>query len=143
MMELLVPLVLDEAAGFWQLCQTGVLSVQACQDCGLRRFPPCPMCSRCQSLRRSWVPVSGVGAIWSFAVPHPPLLPAYQDLAPFVVAVVELADQPGLRMVGNVLAREGGAINEVRERDIQIGHNVRVTFEPRGDLHIPQWVLAS
>ena len=71
------------AAEFWAGCGRGELLVQACASCGLRRMPPRPMCARCRSIDVRWDPVSGRGTIWSFAIPHPPLLPAYQELAPY------------------------------------------------------------
>ena len=47
--------------------------------------------------------MSGTGTVWSFVVPHPPLLPAYAELAPYNVVVVELDEDPTIRMVGNLV----------------------------------------
>jgi hypothetical protein len=138
---LLEPRRSAEDEPFWTNCAAGVLSVQRCDDCGSRRFPPCPMCGACGSLRRSWVPVSGQGTVWSVSVAHPPLLPAYAEQAPYVVVVVSLAEDPSLRMVGNVLARPGGEIGEMTADEVHIGYPVRVTFVERGEVTIPQWLL--
>ena len=54
------------------------------------RMPPRPMCPVCRSTAVRWEPTSGLGTIWSFVVPHPPLLPAYAALAPYNVIVVAL-----------------------------------------------------
>ena len=65
--------------------------------------------------------MSGRATVWSYVVTHPPLLPAYTDLAPYVVVVVALDEDPTLRMVGNVVAAEGAAINSVDPATVRIG----------------------
>ena len=87
--------------------------------------------------------VSGRGSIWSFVVPHPPLLPQFTELAPYNVVAVALDEDPRVRLVGNLIAREGGAIDEVDPATIEIGALVRVVFERVTDeIHMPRWVLA-
>ena len=71
------------------------------------------MCPRCQSTELEWIPMSGRATVWSFVVPHPPLLPAFAELAPYNVVVVALDEDPNLRLVGNLVASPGGAINEM------------------------------
>jgi uncharacterized protein len=84
--------------------------------------------------------MSGRGTIWSFIVPHPPLLPAYQDLAPYNVIVVALDEDPTLRMVGNLVASPDGPINEVDPATIRIGDPVRVVFQRVEDVVLPRWM---
>jgi uncharacterized protein len=140
---LLLPDVEDEdAAPFWAGAVRGELLVQACADCGQRRIPPRPMCPACQSRRHEWVAVSGRGKVWSFVVPHPPLLPAYAALAPYNVITVALDDDPRLRLVGNLVAREAGPIGEVDPTTIRIGEPVRVVFQQVEDVHLPRWMRA-
>ena len=69
----------------------------------------------------TWTTVSGRGAIWSFVVPHPPLLPQFAELAPYNVVLVALVEDPTIRLVGNLVAREGGPINEVDPATIRDG----------------------
>jgi uncharacterized protein len=139
--QFLLPDVEDpDTAEFWAGCARGDLLVQTCASCGLRRMPPRPMCPRCRSLKFRWDEVSGRGTIWSFIVPHPPLLPAYQQLAPYNAIVVALDEDPGLRMVGNLVERPDGAINEVDPATIRIGDPVRVVFQQVGDVVLPRWI---
>jgi uncharacterized protein len=84
--------------------------------------------------------MSGRGTIWSFIVPHPPLLPAYQELAPYNVIVVALDEDPTLRMVGNLVDRPDGPINEVDPATIRIGEPVRVVFQRVEDIVLPRWM---
>ena len=92
-----------QTRGFWEGCGRGELVLQRCGDCGRRRMPPRPMCPHCQSLRAEWEAVSGNGTIWSFIVPHPPLLPAYTEVAPFAAILVCLDEDPNLRIGGNLV----------------------------------------
>jgi uncharacterized OB-fold protein len=141
----LVPLGDEESDGFWEGTAAGELRIQACGTCGELRFPPRVMCPHCQSTARGWRAVSGRGTIWSFVVPHPPLLPAYSPFAPFPVITVTLEESPAIRMVGNLVSGPQGAINEINPRSIVIGEAVTVVFSPRqrpdGTLvFLPAWV---
>lgn len=85
--------------------------------------------------------MSGGGQIWSFVVAHSPTLPAYEPFVPFPVAVIELQDAPGLRMVGNLVASEQAAINSVDPSSLSIGQTVRVVFQSVApDVLLPRWM---
>lgn len=100
------------------------------------------MCPHCQSTQRGWEPVSGRGTLWSFVLPHPPLLPEFADLAPYNVIVVSLIEDPNLRMIGNLVSEPGGVINAFDSTQIEIGQRIRVAFEAVNDeLHLPRWIL--
>jgi len=100
------------------------------------------MCPHCRSIETRWEPASGRATIWSYVVPHPPLLPAYSELAPYNVIVVALDEDPTIRMVGNLLASPDGAINEIDPASIVIGEPVRVVFQQVDDVTLPGWVRA-
>ena len=132
----------DDSAPFWAGTARGELLVQACAACGRRRLPPRPMCPQCRSIETRWERLSGRGTIWSFIVAHPPLLPAYQALAPYNVVTVSLDEDPMLRLVGNLVARPDGPIDEVDPATIRIGEPVRVVFQQIDDVHLPRWMRA-
>jgi uncharacterized OB-fold protein len=138
----LPPPIDEHNAVFWENARRGILSVEQCKNCEARRFPPRPMCPHCQSTQRGWEPVSGRGTLWSFVLPHPPLLPEFTDLAPYNVIVVSLIEDPNLRMIGNLVREPGGAINAFDSTQIEIGQRIRVAFEAVNDeLHLPRWIL--
>jgi len=138
-----LPAIDEDSAGFWEGTAAGELRIQRCTNCGRLRFPPRPMCPYCNSLAYEWAPMSGRGRIWSFVVPHPPLLPAFAELAPYNVVLVELDEDPTIRLVGNLLDGPDGAINEVDPSTIRIGEPVQVVFQPAGeDVVLPRWVRA-
>jgi len=87
--------------------------------------------------------MAGTGRVWSVVIPHPPLLPAYGEQAPYNVVVVELTDDPSIRFVGNVVTEAGAPLNSIDPHDIEIGDDVRVVFSAvADDVSLPQWVRA-
>src|SRR5688572_2719282 len=141
---MLRPVVDEYSQPFWDGTAAGELRVQACGDCGRLRFPPRPMCPWCRSLAMDWQVMSGRGSVYSFVVPHPPLLPAYAEVAPFNVVLVELEEDRTIRMVGNLVADENAPINSIGPASIQIGEPVRVVFaKTSDDVALPQWVRQS
>lgn len=135
---LLTPVLDDDGAPFWGYAAQGELRIQACADCGEPRFPPRPCCPHCQSFGSEWRRMSGLGRVWSYVVPHPPLLPAYAALAPYNAIVVELAEAPHIRLVGNLVTAPGAPLDSFPPDRIRIGARVRVVFGGEG---LPQWVL--
>ena len=144
----LLPAGDEDGAFFWEGTAQGELRIQKCNSCGHLRHPPRPMCPVCRSVDRGWTTMSGKGTIWSYVVPHPPLLAPYSDLAPYNVIVVELEENPNLRFVGNLVSGPDGALNEIDPHSIVIGEPVKVLFRKftRADgseQTLPFWVRAT
>ncbi|MET9845720.1 Zn-ribbon domain-containing OB-fold protein [Streptomyces ossamyceticus] len=135
---MLTPVVDIDGAPFWEYAARGELRVQTCADCGEPRFPPRPCCPHCRSFAHEWRPLSGRGRIWSYVLPHPPLLPDYAEQAPYNVILVELANAPRIRLVGNLVSEAGARLDSVPADRIRIGARVQAVFTPQG---LPQWVL--
>ena len=125
----LLPASDEESRFFWEGTLLGQLRLQVCDACGRIRHPPRPMCPSCRSLARSWRAVGGTGTVWSYVVPHPPLLQPYAELAPYTVVVVALDEHPTVRFVGNLVTGPDGAINEVDPHSVRIGEPVEVAFK--------------
>ena len=143
MSAFMVPVVDEVSQPFWDGCGAGELRMHACGSCGRFRCPPRVMCPWCRSVAVEWPVLSGLGTVWSFAVPHPPLLPAYAEVAPYNVVVVELDEDATLRLVGNVVATPNGPLNEVDPHSISIGDRVRAVFaDPVDGISMPRWVRA-
>jgi uncharacterized OB-fold protein len=131
-----LPLPDDDSALYWAAAARGELAMQRCAACRAFRFPPRAGCARCGSDRSEWVPVSGQGTVASFVVVHPPVLPAFAECVPFAIVLVELAEDPQLRVVGN--------LSDVAPADVRIGMPVAVAFEPlEEDVVLPQWRPAT
>ncbi|MFI1409797.1 Zn-ribbon domain-containing OB-fold protein [Streptomyces sp. NPDC020707] len=142
---MLTPVVDDDGAPFWEYAARGELRVQACArpGCGELRFPPRPCCPHCHSFDSEWRRMSGRGRVWSYVIPHPPLLPEYAALAPYNVIVVELAEAPRIRLVGNLVSGPDAPLNSVAGERIRIGARVQVVFGADGGdgVRLPRWVL--
>lgn len=105
--------------GFWEALDNGVLTHQHCKACGAWHFPPRWRCSCGGEL--AYEPVSGKATLWSWTVVHPPVLPAFAPYAPYPVAVAELAEAPGLRMVGPLIEAAGDPLNHVDPARLEVG----------------------
>ncbi|MEV5282164.1 OB-fold domain-containing protein [Streptomyces sp. NPDC051994] len=140
---MLTPVVDDDGAPFWEYAARGELRVQACAapDCGRLRFPPRPCCPHCQSFDSEWRRVSGRGRIWSYVFPHPPLLPDYAAQAPYNAVIVELAEDPLIRLVGNVVAEPDAPLDSVDPARLRIGARVQVAFTETDGITVPRWLL--
>lgn len=104
---------------FWSAAKRHQLVIQRCDDCGAHQFPPEVACTACGSARTRWVAVSGRASLYSWTVAHPPLLPYFQERAPWPVAFVQLEEGP--RMVTNLI--------DVSVDEYRIGMPLQVAFE--------------
>ena len=107
---------------FWEAARRHELHILRCQACGTYVHLPRPACRNCGSTKLAGEKVSGRGVIHSFTVTHFPL-PGFEP--PFAVVLVELEEQPGLRLAANLV--------DVAPEDIEIGVPVEVTFEEISD----------
>jgi len=73
------------------------------------------------------VPVSGDGVVFTYTVNHQRYHPAVAP--PYVIALVELVEQPGLRLITNIVDCEPSAVHT--------GMAVRVGFEREGTRFVP------
>ncbi len=129
----IVPTSSERARPFWQGGVEGVLKIAQCSDCGERIHPPRPICPHCHSKAITFTPVSGRGTVYSFTINR------YQWLKemppPYVLAEVDLDDQPGLRLLATVT----GCAPE----DVSIGMQVKADFVEVEDGWIPVFVPES
>jgi enoyl-CoA hydratase/carnithine racemase len=65
-------------------------------------------------------------------VPHPPLLPEYAAQAPYNVILVELAEAPRIRMVGNLVTEGGAPLDSLSPDRVRIGARVQAVFDAAG-----------
>ena len=113
---------------FWRGGAQGELRFLRCRSCRHWVHPPAPVCPSCLAKDLAPEAVSGRGRVYSYTVNHQRWIPG-SDEAPYVVAIVELVEQGGLRLTTNVVNCPPG--------EVRIGMPVRVVFEKRDDVHIP------
>jgi uncharacterized OB-fold protein len=112
----------DERA-FWAGGASGRLLVHRCRACRRWFHPPTTVCRWCFSRDVGPEPVCGRATVWAATVNYQPWLTSLPT--PYVVAIVELAEQSGLRMLTNVVGCDP-------ER-VEAGMAVAVEFEPLAD----------
>ena len=124
-----LPELLPGSDWFWTSGADGALRIQGCDDCGTLVHPPAPICPACRS--RSWSPtvVSGRATVAGFTVNTQPWLPGFDLDPPYVVAIVELPEQEGLRLTTNIVGCEPD--------DVSIGMDVHVVFEEYDGVWLP------
>lgn len=122
---------------FWRAAASHALALQRCAACGWYAHPPDVICANCLSPERAFraEPVSGRGRIRSWTVMHDAFLPGFRPDVPYVVVDVELEEQPGLRMIGQLVEAGTGAP--------ALGAPVQVTFDDVAEgIAVPQFRLA-
>jgi len=119
----LLPEVTAENEHFWRGGAAGELRFLHCAACDRFVHPPAPRCPRCLGASLAVRASSGRARLHTFSVNHQPWIPGFDP--PYVVAIVELAEQPDLRLTTNLVGCAPG--------NARIGMPLRVVFEARDD----------
>jgi uncharacterized OB-fold protein len=122
-----IPQLNDDNRAFWTAGREGELRIARCAVCGYWIHPPSPRCPRCLSEEVHPTPVSGRGRVYTYTVNERAWSPGLE--VPYVIAIVELDEQPGLRLLSNVV--------HCRPDEMAIDMPVQVTFEDRGEVSVP------
>lgn len=115
------PTDLDRA--YWDGLAEGKLRVQRCGACKSCQAQPETFCYTCGSDDIVWTDVSGRGTVFSFITVHQKYHPAFYELVPYNVSIVELEEGP--RLVANVV--------DVDPHEVRVGMAVRAAMRPVGD----------
>ena len=105
---------------YWEAVREHRLEILRCQSCGFYVHYPRPICNRCLSEELAPEPVSGRGTLYAYTVAVQPFHPYFVDKVPYVLAVVELEEQPGLRLTTDIV--------DCDEARLKVGLPVEVTF---------------
>jgi uncharacterized protein len=105
-------------AEFWAAARSGRLVLPRCANCAYLQWPPERVCPECQHTDRVWHEFLPEGTLWSYAVYHRALDPAFADQVPYVVGLVEL--DAGRKMYG---------LMKNDESAVHIGQRVRGVFQ--------------
>jgi uncharacterized OB-fold protein len=118
-------------AFYWEGATAGSLLILQCTECGFFSHPPDVSCQRCASTALEPAPVSGAGTVYSFTIVRQAFDPAFMPEVPYLIALVELDEQPGLRLLANIV--------DVDIETVEVGDRVEVTFEDRQGQAVPQF----
>ncbi|HZS13265.1 MAG TPA: OB-fold domain-containing protein [Candidatus Dormibacteraeota bacterium] len=130
------PVPNEMTAPFWDAARQGVLALQRCTGCSRFHHPPLPYCPECHANSFEYAPVSGRGTVWSYTIMRQARVVGFEDMIPYAAMAVEIDEQPGLLVVGNLV--------EADPESVHVGMRVEVRFEPIGDegMMLPQFAPA-
>lgn len=122
-----LPALNADNRAFWQGGKQGELLIHRCAACSRYFHPPAPLCAHCASFEVAPEAVSGKGKVLSYTINHQAWTPDLVE--PYVVAIIELVEQPGLQFVSNVVG--------LPVTDVHIDMPVRVSFLNVEDVWLP------
>jgi uncharacterized protein len=105
---------------YWDAVAEHRLELLRCQACGHYLHFPRPMCERCHSIDVSPEEVSGQGTLYSYSVIMQASHPYFVDKVPYVIGVIDLAEEPGVRIPTG--------ITEASESRLRCGIAMEVVF---------------
>jgi hypothetical protein len=121
-----LPLLEPLTEFFWTAGADGHLRIQGCGACGHLQHPPLVRCPVCHSADLAPRVVSGQGRVRSYTVNAQAWQREMDE--PFVFAVIELDEQPGLYVFSNLVCPPDQARSGLR---------VAVIFEQQEDVWLP------
>lgn len=110
------------------------MTIQRCASCGWYNYPPKIVCISCRAdpPELEWAAVSGKGRVKTWTIMRDAFLPGFAQEVPYVVADIELVEQPGLRIVARLA--------DVAEDELALGLPVEVGFDDvAGGISIPRF----
>lgn len=122
-----LPEITQENRHFWCGGAEGKLQFLYCPDCQYYVHPAGPVCPLCYKRSLIVKATSGRATVATFSINHQAWLPGLD--VPYVVAIIELVEQPSVRLTTNIINCELA--------DVRIGMPVRVLFEQVEDVFLP------
>jgi len=105
---------------FLEAVKAGRLVLPFCDDCSQYHWYPMPRCPHCSSDQIAWRDVKDVARLFTWTVVRHAFAPELADKVPFVLALVEPTEAPGVRLVTNIY--------DCDPSDLHIGALLRADF---------------
>jgi uncharacterized protein len=122
-----LPALNNDTRDFWTGGSNNRLMINRCRQCRRWSHPPVPVCRWCRSLDIGPEQSVGTGAVLTYTVNRHQWQP--QLPADYTIAVVELDDEPGLRLTTRLVG--------LAPEDVHPGLRVAVQFERVADVWLP------
>ena len=117
-----------ELAPFWEGCRAGELRIPRCERCAKLVWYPRLSCPRCGGEAIAWSRVSGRARLFTWVRVSRAFLPGFESRVPFVTALVELEEDPSVRLA--TMLETGGV------EKLSIGLPLEVYFERVDDASV-------
>ncbi len=134
---------------YFRYCGEHDFRLQACDGCGLVRYPPTTACPWCADDRATWKSVEPRGAVYSYYEVTHAIQPQFRSQLPYHVLLVELDTQrsqptehEALRIVANLVDSEGKLAPPDVVARVGIGTRVKMVYVDVGEsFAIPQFTV--
>ena len=115
------PVPQPESDFYWEKCKENELWLRHCKACDQAYLYPRDICPNCFSRDTDWIQSSGKGILHTFCIVHRGPTPAFRDMAPYVIGIVEL--ESGARIPTNLVEVEPDPAT------VKVGMELEVVFE--------------
>ena len=88
---------------FWEAVDAGHVSFPFCRACDRFHWYPMKLCPHCRSDDIVWLEISDPGTVHSWTALRHAFDPGDRCRLPYIVALVEFRDAPGVRLVTNII----------------------------------------
>jgi uncharacterized protein len=132
----------ERTAEYFAGAARGELVIPRCDACGQLVWYPERRCPACSGESFTWTPVSGRGQVFSWTVVRRAFLPAFEEMVPFVTALVSLDEDPAVRIVSYLVDCEPNAV--VADLPVEaVFRPLRFPTVPDRSVPVPMFVPAS
>ena len=100
----------ERTAEYFAGAARGELVLPRCDSCNRFVWYPEEECPHCGAGSFTWTRVSGRGRVFTWTVVRRAFLPAFEEMVPFVTALVSLEEDPALRIVSYIVDCEPDAL---------------------------------
>lgn len=88
----------------------GRLCFPYCGNCQRFHWYPMPLCPHCRAADWQWRAVSAIGRLYSWTEIHHAFDARYGGPLPYLVALIEFAEAPGIRLVANLVGSPAASL---------------------------------
>ena len=99
-----------EFAGHFEQLAQGRLCFPWCAGCQRFHWYPMPLCPHCRADGWQWRAVSASGALYSWTEIHHAFDVRYSGALPYIVALIEFPQVPGVRLIANLVGTSSMAL---------------------------------
>ena len=100
----------ERTAEYFAGAARGELVLPRCDSCNRFVWYPEEECPHCGAHSFTWTRVSGRGRVFTWTVVQRAFLPAFEEMVPFVTALVSLDEDPAVRIVSYIVDCDPNAL---------------------------------
>jgi uncharacterized OB-fold protein len=132
----------ERTAEYFAAAARGELMLPRCDGCNQLVWYPEEECPHCGAHSFTWTRVSGRGRVFTWTVVRRTFLPAFEEMVPFVTALISLEEDPAVRIVSYVVDCEPDAL--AADLPVEaVFRPLRFRTVPDRSVPVPMFVPAS